>query len=384
MESVYLDHAASAPLRPEARAALLPFLEGEFGNPSSRHPLGVRAAEAIERAREALAQALLVEPRQITFTSGGTEAANLAVLGLARATRSRGRHVLVGATEHSCVRACAAELAREGFEVERVPLDAHGEVDLAAFAARVRPDTALVTQMLVNNETGVVAPVARMAKLARARAVGVRFAVDAVQAFGKLDCALSELGVDALFLSAHKLGGPKGAGAVALAPGVPCAPVLRGGGQEHGLRPGTENVAAIVGFGVAARLAEEQRTALSSRLRELRARLLGRLGDLEGLRVIESASGAQQPGIVALVVPGAPAEVRVHHLARRGVFVSAGAACQSHARELSPGLRAIGLDDDSIRCLLRLSLGASTTGEDIDRAAQALLDVSCELERAAS
>jgi len=379
---MYLDHAARAPLRPEARAALLPFLLSEFGNPSSRHPLGVRAAEAIERAREALAQALLVEPRQVTFTSGGTEAANLAVLGLARATRARGRHVLVGATEHSCVRACAAELAREGFEVERVPLDAHGEVDLTAFAARVRPDTALVIQMLVNNETGVVAPVARMAKLARA--ASVRFAVDAVQAFGKLDCALSELGVDALFLSAHKLGGPKGAGAVALAQGVPCAPVLHGGGQEHELRPGMENVAAIVGFGVAARLAEEQRTALSSRLRELRSRLLERLSDLRGLRVIESASGAQQPGIVALVVPGAPAKVRVHHLARRGVFVSAGAACQSHARELSPSLRAIGLDDDSIRCSLRLSLGAATTGEDIDRAAQALLQVSCELERAAS
>lgn len=384
MEPVYLDHAATSPLRPEARAALLPFLDGEYGNPSSRHPLGVRAAEALARAREALAQALLVEPRQVTFTSGGTEAANLATLGLAHATRARGRHVLVGATEHSCVRACAAELAREGFEVERIPLDTRGEVDLAAFAARVRADTVLVAQMLVNNETGVVAPVARMAKLARARAASVRIAVDAVQAFGKLDCALPELGADALFLSAHKLGGPKGAGALVLASGVSCAPVLHGGGQEHGLRPGTENVAAIVGFGAAARLAEQQRTQLVPRLRELRARLLERLASLPGLRVIESASGEQQPGIVALVLPGAPAEVRVHHLAQRGVFVSAGAACQSHARELSPGLRAIGLDDETIRRVLRVSLGATTTLEDIDRAAQALLEVSCELERAAS
>lgn len=383
MQPVYLDHAATSPLRSEARAALLPFLEGEYGNPSSRHPLGVRAAEAIARARDEVAQALLVEPRQVTFTSGGTEAANLAVLGLARAARTRGRHVLVGATEHSCVRACAAELAREGFEVERVPLDARGEVDLAAFAARVRADTVLVTHMLVNNETGMVAPIARMAKLARSRAPAVRVAVDAVQAFGKLDCALAELSVDALFLSAHKLGGPKGAGALVLAPGVSCAPVLHGGGQEHGLRPGTENVAAIVGFGAAARLAEGHRMQLLPRLRELRARLLGRLASLAGLRVIESAT-AQQPGILALVIPGAPAEVRVHHLAQRGVFVSAGAACQSHARELSPGLRAIGLDDDSIRRVLRLSLGPTTTLEDVERAAQALLEVSCELERAAS
>ena len=383
MQPVYLDHAATSPLRSEARAALLPFLEGEYGNPSSRHPLGVRAAEAIARARDEVAQALLVEPRQVTFTSGGTEAANLAVLGLARAARARGRHVLVGATEHSCVRACAAELAREGFEVERVPLDARGEVDLAAFTARVRADTVLVTHMLVNNETGMVAPIARMAKLARSRAPTVRIAVDAVQAFGKLDCALAELGVDALFLSAHKLGGPKGAGALVLAPGVSCAPVLHGGGQEHGLRPGTENVAAIVGFGAAARLAEGHRMQLLPRLRELRACLLGRLADLSGLRVIESAT-AQQPGILALVIPGAPAEVRVHHLAQRGVFVSAGAACQSHARELSPGLRAIGLDDDSIRRVLRLSLGPTTMLEDVERAAQALLEVSCELERAAS
>jgi cysteine desulfurase len=383
MQPVYLDHAATSPLRSEARAALLPFLEGEYGNPSSRHPLGVRAAEAIARARDEVAQALLVEPRQVTFTSGGTEAANLAVLGLARAARARGRHVLVGATEHSCVRACAAELAREGFEVERVPLDARGEVDLAAFAARVRADTVLVTHMLVNNETGMVAPIARMAKLARSRAPAVRVAVDAVQAFGKLDCALAELSVDALFLSAHKLGGPKGAGALVLAPGVSCAPVLHGGGQEHGLRPGTENVAAIVGFGAAARLAEGHRMQLLPRLRELRARLLGRLASLAGLRVIESAT-AQQPGILALVIPGAPAEVRVHHLAQRGVFVSAGAACQSHAREFSPGLRAIGLDDDSIRRVLRLSLGPTTTLEDVERAAQALLEVSCELERAAS
>ncbi|MBM3987643.1 MAG: cysteine desulfurase [Planctomycetes bacterium] len=384
MQPVYLDHAASSPLRPEARAAVLPFLEGEYGNPSSRHPLGARAAEAIARARETLAQALLVEPRQVTFTSGGTEAANLAVLGLARATRARGRHVLVGATEHSCVRACAAELAREGFEVELVPLDAHGEVDLAAFAARVRPDTALLAQMLVNNETGVIAPLARMAKLARARAASVRIAVDAVQAFGKLDCALCELGADALFLSAHKLGGPKGAGALALAPGVSCTPVLHGGGQEHGLRPGTENVAAIVGFGVAARLAQQQRPQWMTHVRRLRARLLERLTGLPGVRVVESASGAQEPGILALMLPGAPAEVRVHHLAQRGVFVSAGAACQSHARELSPALRAIGLDDESIRCLLRLSVNLSTTLEDIERAAQALLEVSRELERAAS
>jgi cysteine desulfurase len=383
MQQVYLDHAATTPLLAPVREALLPFLDGEFGNASSRHPLGVRAAAARERAREQVAAALLVEPRQVTFTSGGTEAANLAVLGIARANAARGRHVLVGATEHACVRACASQLAREGFEVESVPLDTRGEVDLAAFAARVRSDTTLVAQMLVNNETGAVHPVSRMARVARARAPHVQFAVDAVQAFGKLDCALSELHADALFLSAHKIGGPKGAGALALAPRTPIEPLLHGGGQEHGLRPGTENVAAIVGLGAAAELSERQRASVLDHFKTLRARFLSRLGALEGFRVLESAS-AQQPGILALLLRGAPAEVTLHHLAQRGVFVSAGSACQARSRELSPGLKAIGLSDDEARRMLRISMASTTSEADIDVAAAAIVEVARELERLAS
>ncbi len=334
MQPVYLNYAATSPLRSAASAALLPFLERDCGHRSARHPLGMPTAEAIGRARDEVVQALFVEPRQVTFTSGGTEAANLAVLGLARAARTRGRHVLVGATEHSCLRACAAERAREDFDFERVLLDATCEVDRAGIAARVRTDTALVTHMPLNNETGMVTPTARMVKLAPSRAPAGRIAVDAVQAFDKLDSALAELDVDALFLSAHKLGGPKNACALLLAPGVSCTPVLHGGSQEHGLRLGTENVAAIVGFGVAARLAEGQRMPLLPRLCELRAGLLERLADLSGLRMIESAT-AQQPGVPALAIPGAPAEIRMHHFPQRGVFVSAGAACQSHARAQS-------------------------------------------------
>jgi cysteine desulfurase len=383
MQPVYLDHAATTPLLASAREALLPFLDSEFGNASSRHPLGTRAAAARERAREQVAAALLVEPRQVTFTSGGTEAANLAMLGLARASAARGRHVLVGATEHACVRACAVQLAREGFEVESVPLDSRGDVDLAAFAARVRTDTVLVAQMLVNNETGAIYPVSRMARVARTRAPHVRVAVDAVQAFGKLDCALSEFHADALFFSAHKIGGPKGAGALALAPHTPIEPLLHGSGQEHGLRPGTENVPAIVGFGAAAELAEQQRGELLARFKMLRARLVSRLSSLEGMRLLESPS-AQQPSIVALLLRGAPAEVTLHHLAQRGVFVSAGSACQARSRELSPGLKAIGLSDDEARRMLRISMASTTSEADIDVAAAAIVEVARELERLAS
>lgn len=381
MQPVYLDHAATTPLAPTARAALLPFLDGDFGNPSSRHPLGTRALAAVDEARARVAKVFLVEPRQVVFTSGGTEAANLAVQGFARV--ARGRHVLVGALEHSCVRASVEALRTAGFEVERLPLDASGGLDLQRTAALLRPDTALVAQMLVHNETGAIAPVAKLARLVRARSARARIVVDAVQALGKLDCALPELGADAAIASAHKLGGPKGAGALVLGPDVAIEPVLFGGGQERGLRPGTENVAAIVGFGVAVAEAERERGELLARSKALRELLLERLAPLAGLRVL-TPGGHVQPGIVALVVPGAPAEVRLHHLAQRGVFVSAGSACQANSKALSPGLVALGLSDDDVRRVLRVSFGRSTCVEDIERAAQALLEVSRELERAAS
>ena len=381
MQPVYLDHAATTPLSPAARTALLPFLDGEFGNPSSRHPLGTRALAAVDEARARVARAFLVEPRQVVFTSGGTEAANLAVQGLARL--ARGRHVLVGALEHSCVRASVESLRASGFEVERLPLDSSGGLDLPRTAALLRPDTALVAQMLVHNETGAIAPIARLARLVRARSPKARLVVDAVQALGKLDCALPELGADVALASAHKLGGPKGAGALVLGPDVALEPLLHGGGQERGLRPGTENVAALVGFGVAAAEAERERVELQARFLGLRARFLAALSPLQGLRVLVPG-GEVQPGIVALVVPGAPAEVRLHHLARRGVFVSAGSACQANSRSLSPGLLALGLSEDDVRCVLRVSFGRTTSESDVDCAAQALLEVSRELERAAS
>lgn len=373
---VYLDHAATTPLAPEVASAMAPYLAAEFGNPSARHPLGVRAAQALDLARAQLARALLVPAAQVVFTSGGTEAANLAVLGLARA--SRPRHVLVGATEHACVRACTAQLAREGFEVERIALAADGGVDLDAFARQLRPETALVAHMAVNNEFGTIAPLARMSKLMRARAKEARLVVDAVQALGKLDCAASELGWDALIVSAHKLGGPKGAGACVFARELAVQAIAFGGGQEHGLRPGTENVPAIVGFGAAVERAEAARARNLTHVARLRARMLEHLRALPGLRVIAPGE-AVLPHILAFSALGAPAEVVLHHLEQRGVYVSTGSACQTLSKSLSPGLSAIGLGEDEIRRVLRVSFGAETSTEDVDAAARALLDVAHEL-----
>lgn len=380
MSAIYLDHAATTPLDARVAEAMRPYQAEQFGNPSSRHALGVRAAQALAAARRTVARALLVEPQGVVFTSGGTEAVNLGLLGIARAARARGRRVVIGPTEHACVRGAAAALAREGFEVVRLALDAHGELDLEDAQRKLTPDTVVVAQMLANNEVGTLYAVERLAKLVRAQAPRARVLVDAVQAAGKRDCALLELGADALALSAHKFHGPKGAGALVLASPIPLEPLVHGGGQEHGLRSGTENVAACVGLATALELAEQERMAAQAHIQKLRARFVALVSRIDGVRVLEP--GAHRlSSIVALVWPGAPAEVRLHHLERLDVFVGAGSACQAAKQELSPALLALGLSEDEARSTLRVSMGRTTTESDIERAAAAFEQVARELEQ---
>lgn len=380
MSAAYLDHAATTPLDPRVAAAMAPYSGSEFGNPSSRHPLGASAARALAGARAQVAAAFAASPQRVTFTSGGTEALNLAVLGIARAARRNGRRVVIGPTEHACVRGTAAALRREGFEVAELRLDARGELDLEHAARSLDDRTVLVAQMLANNEVGTVYPIARLAKLVRARAPLARLVVDAVQACGKLDCALDELGADALAISAHKLGGPKGAGALVLAREIAIEPLIHGGGQESGLRGGTENVAACVGLGAALEIAERERDGAMERWSELRGPFVDALAKLDGVRVLEAGS-TRLPSIVAVCWPGAPAEVRMHHLAQLGVYVSAGSACQANKRELSATLKALGMSEDEARSTLRISMGRSTSAVELERAAEAFAQVGRELER---
>jgi len=379
LEPVYLDHAATTPPAPEVRAAMEPWLDSEHGNPSSRHPLGQRAADALESARESVAASVGAQPQGVVFTSGGTEANNLAVLGLARARARLGRHVLIGATEHPSVRAPAEALTAEGFEVEWLRLDSEGRLDLDHAGALLREDTVLVSQMLVNNEVGAVQPVAELAPRLEAAAPRAWLHVDAVQAFGKLDVRMVGLGAHALSLSAHKLHGPKGAGALVLARGVKPRPLVYGGGQEGDLRSGTEAVAACVGFGRAVELAVEARADFQVRAGALRARLLGDASAL-GLQPVLPAQLEAIPNILALVVPGPPAEVWLHHLAARGVYVGTGSACQSKKGALSPALLAHGLSEDEVRRVLRFSFARTTTDAEVERASSALRSVAQELE----
>lgn len=379
MTSIYLDHAATTPLAPEVREAMAPFQDERFGNPSSRHRLGVAAARALEEARERVGRAVGAAPERVVFTAGGTEASNLGVLGLARAGARRGRHVLVGPTEHPCVRDSAAALVEEGFEVETLRLDARGELDLEDLVARLRADTVLVAQMLVNNEFGTLYPVARVARLVCANAPHARVHVDAVQALGKVEVSLGELGVHSLAISAHKFHGPKGNGALVLAEGVQPRPLVFGGAQERGLRSGTENVAGIVGLGVAAELAEGHRERAHAHMLELRARLHGELESLAGARLLSpGGETGRAPHVVSLLLPGPPAESWQHHLEARGVYTSVGSACQARKGGVSPALLALGLDEREAKQVLRLSFARSTRFEEIAEASRILREVAGE------
>jgi len=381
MERIYLDHAATTPLAPEVRAAMEPFWSAEFGNPSSRHALGVRAARALELAREQVARLLGVDGTQVVFTSGGTEANNLAVLGLARARAKRGRHVLLGPTEHPCVRDAARALVEEGFELETLRLDARGGLDLEHALTRLRPDTVLVAQMLVNNEFGTRYPVARLARLVRANAPQACVHVDAVQAVGKVEVSLGELGAHSLALSAHKFHGPKGAGALVLERGLRPRPLVFGGDQEQGLRSGTENVAGLVGLGCAAELVAERLPRAQANFAACRAELVRELARVPGAELLEPAgSEGLAPAIASLLLPGPPAEVWQHHLEARGVFTSVGSACQAKKGGLSPALLALGLDEARAKRVLRLSFARETSTAEVRAGVDALSALAAELQ----
>lgn len=383
MEAIYLDNAATTPIADEVRAAMAPFLAESFGNPSSRHPIGIVGAEAIERARGQVARATGGAPDRVVFTSGGTEANNLAVIGLARARRRFGRHVLIGPTEHPCVRDAALALRDEGFEVEVARLDSHAGLDVDDLAERLREDTVLVAQMLVNNEFGTIYPVARLARIVRANAPDAFVHTDAVQGLGKLPVSIGELGVHSLAISAHKFHGPKGGGALVLAEGVQPRPLLHGGGQEHGLRSGTQNVAAIVGLGAAAQAAAARCAANTEHARALRERLREGLAGIAGARLLEPGGpDAVAPAIAAVVLPGPPAEVWMHHLEVGGVMSSVGSACQANKGGISPALLALGFDQAEARRVLRLSFSRYTTAEEVDRACAELRRVEPTLRGA--
>ncbi|MBI4729791.1 MAG: cysteine desulfurase [Acidobacteria bacterium] len=376
--SIYLDHAATTPLRDEARAAMLPFLGERFANASSLYASAREARKAIDEARERVAAAVGARPEEVVFTSGGTEADNLAVKGAAWHAREQGRDaVVVSAIEHHAVLDPARWLARQGFRVTEVPVDEHGSVRLEALGRAVDARTALVSVMWANNEVGTIQPVAECARIARS--AGALFHSDAVQALPWIlvDAAVADL----TSLSAHKLGGPKGVGALIVRRGVKIQALMHGGGQERGLRSGTYNVAGIAGFGAAAEATVSRRDTISARVAALRDSLARLLGErITGISV-NGHPTERLPNSLSLCIEGVEAESLILLLDAAGIAASSGSACTSGSSELSHVLLAMGVPRRLATGSLRLTPGAGTTVEEIETAAGRIAEAVRTLRR---
>lgn len=381
---VYLDNAATTPVLPIARTAVMHTLDSAFGNPSSLHTLGVEAELVVTEARRHVAAAVGGRPDEIVFTSGGTEANALALLGAARARSRRKRHIITTDAEHSSVLNVCARLEEDGFDVTRLGVDSTGLVDPRQVTDALRPDTALISVMWVNNEVGAVQPVAEIAKAVKTRDEEVLIHADAVQALGKLPLHLNEGQLDLVSLSAHKIHGPKGVGALWMRQGTRVQSPLGGGSQERGARPGTENVPGIAGFGAAAAEAAQHVDEAGPRMVRLRERLwqgirqrLG--GTVPVLRNGPPAPEFLAPHIVNVSFLGLKGEVLVHALAEAGVYASTGSACSSRRRSGSDALRAMGLSEEAVEGALRFSLSPLTTKDDIDNAVGQIAAVTKQL-----
>jgi cysteine desulfurase len=373
MRYVYLDHSATTPVRPEVIEAMLPYLADYAGNASSLHKAGQRAKKALEDARDIVARALAADPKEIYFTSGGTESDNQAIIGVARAKAQRGRHLVTSTIEHHAVLNVCHWLESQGYSVSYVRVDEQGLIALQALEASLRPDTTLISVMLANNEVGAIEPLADIVRLAHAR--GILVHTDAVQAVGKMPVRVDELGVDLLSLTAHKFCGPKGVGVLYVRRGTPIEPLLYGGHQERALRPGTQNIPGIVGLAAALRLATEELPTEAARLGALRDRLQqGILAQIPDVR-INGHPTTRLPNILNLSFVGVEGESLLLALDIKGIAVSTGSACTAGSTDPSHVLQALGLPPARANSSLRFSLGHSSTVEDIDYALQALVEV---------
>lgn len=360
METHYLDNSATTAVCKAAADKALYMMTDNYGNPSSLHKMGIRAEEEVEKAREIIARSLSVDSKEIIFTSGGTEANNTAVFGAAQALRRRGDRVIVSAVEHPSVHESAKRLSQLGFDVHYAPVDKDGAVDIEALKALLNNKTILVSVMAVNNETGTIQPIERVSKLVHKLSPEALFHCDAVQAYCKMPLKPQKYGVDLMTVSAHKIHGAKGAGALYIRSGARISPLLYGGEQQKKLRPGTESSPLIAAFGAAAAEADIQ--ADSGYIRELSSYALGLLRQTDGISINSPADAL--PYIINISAEGIRSETMLHHLESTGVYISSSSACAKGKR--SYVLEAMGLSDSRIDSSLRISFSKYNTKEDID------------------
>lgn len=379
----YLDNSATTPVEPAVAELMLKLMTEDFGNPSSMHRKGFEAETQVRNAAEELAKIWKCTPNEIIFTSGGTESDNMALLGAAKSRVRYGKHIITTKVEHAAILSTCEELKNQGYEISYLNVDNNGIIDLDELKQTIRQDTILVSIMHVNNEIGSVMPIAEAGKLIKEINPECLFHVDDIQGFGKLRLIPDKARVDMISISAHKLHGPKGAGALYVSKNTRIKPIIFGGGQQRGMRSGTENVPGIVGLSKAAVILNEKLEENTERLYELRDYFIDRLKRIEGVQ-INSGNVSRQysaPHIVSMSVEKVRAEVLLHSLEDKGIYVSAGSACSSNKPHISETLKAIGLKQDLLDNTVRFSFSIHTTREELDYTAEQLESILPMLQR---
>ncbi|MGI6648704.1 MAG: cysteine desulfurase NifS [Bacillota bacterium] len=364
VRSVYLDHSATTPVRLEVSELMQQYLRNKFGNPSSLHSYGRQARQGLNWAREQAAEAIGANPTEILFTSGGTEADNLAILGTAYAYQDRGRHIITSCIEHHAVLDSCKYLEKRGFRVTYLPVNEYGEVDLTELDRVLDDDTILISIMHANNEIGTIQPIAEIGRRAQERSIP--FHTDAVQSLGKVPIDVKQLGVSLLSASAHKIYGPKGAGMLYIREGSRLDPLWHGGSQEQKIRPGTENVAGIVGFGRAVELAIAEMESVAGRINRLRDRLWEEIQTRISAVKLNGHPSQRIPGHLNISFVGLEGQSLLTALDEKGIAASSGSACMAGAIEPSHVLQAIGLSADQVQGSIRLTLGRDNTHQELD------------------
>lgn len=380
----YLDNAATTRVFPEVRDIMLQVMEKDFGNPSSRHTKGIEAEGYVTKAVQQIAGTLKCQPKEIILTSGGTESNNMALIGTALANRRAGKHVITTRIEHASIHEPFGRLEQMGYEAQYLPVDHNGHLQPEVLEEAVREDTLLVAVMMVNNEMGAVEDIKKLVAVAKQKNPNVIFHVDAIQAYGKYRIVPKRLGIDMMSVSGHKIHGPKGSGFLYVRDGVKISPIILGGGQQRGMRSGTENVPAIAGLGEAVRLIYQQHSEKVERLYALKQRLIDGLTAMEGVSIngINGLSLTETaPHIVSASFDGIKSEVMLHALAQEGVYVSSGSACSSNHPDLSGTLKAIGVEERLLDSTLRFSFSVLSTEEEVDHALEAVAKVLPQLRR---
>ncbi|OYT56708.1 MAG: cysteine desulfurase NifS [Candidatus Aenigmarchaeota archaeon ex4484_14] len=378
MKKIYLDYAATTPVDKRVLEEMKPYFSEKYGNASSLHSLGTEAKRALEEAREKVASVIKANPKEIIFTSSGTESNNTALKGVAFANRDKGKHIITTPIEHDCVLNSARWLKKQGFDVDFIPVDKYGLVDLEKLEELIRKDTILISVMHANNEIGTIEPIKEIGKIAKEH--DVYFHTDAAQSYGKIDIDVKKMNIDLITANAHKIYGPKGVGALFIREGVKIDPLLHGGGHEFGLRSSTENVAGIVGFGKAAELAKKEMRGESERLIKLRNTLIENILKIDDCW-LNGHPDKRLPNNANFSFRFIEGESLVMYLDMQGICASTGSACSSKSLEPSHVLTAIGLKPEEAHGSLRLTTGRFTTKEDIDYVVEVLPNVVKNLRK---